>query len=142
MRRGFSLAELAVVMAITGLLLLIGLPRVAGVLDRIAVNRAASEVTTTIAVARSRAVAYAIRTRVVIRSDSLVVDTLGASGWAGWRAWTGPADHGVALTVSNPVVVFSGSGLAWGLSNTRVALRRGSHAETVTVSRVGRVKRW
>jgi hypothetical protein len=48
----------------------------------------------------------------------------------------------VALEVSNPVVVFEPIGLAWGLSNTTVVLRRGTHVATITISRLGRVKRW
>jgi len=142
MRSGFTLPELAIVMAVTGLLMLIGIPRLGSALDRIAVDQAASDVTMTIAVARSLAIALGIRTRVLIRRDSLVVDTLGADGWAPWRASGGPDGHRVALDVSNPTIVFSGNGLAWGLSNTRVVLTRGSHAETITMSRVGRVKRW
>ena len=142
MRYGSTLPELAIVIAVTGLLLLIGIPRIGSALDRIAVDRAASEVTTTIAVARNLAVALGTRTRVRIRHDSLVVDTAAAGGWVPWRAWEGPDGHAVILDVSNPVLVFSGNGLAWGVSNTRVVLTRGSHAETITMSRVGRVKRW
>lgn len=142
MRRGFSLPELGLVIAITGLLLVLGLPRLWGALDWVAVNRAASELTTTIAVARSVAISLGMRARIVIRHDSLVVDTLGRDGWSGWRAYPGPAAHGVALRVSNPVVTFHGNGLGWGASNTRVILQRGSHSETITTSRLGRVKRW
>jgi prepilin-type N-terminal cleavage/methylation domain-containing protein len=142
MRNGFSLPELAIVIAITGLLLLVGLPRLGVWLDRVAVARAAGEVTMTIALARNLAVAFSTRARVVIRQDSLLVDTMGVDGWARWRMWEGPGGHGVKLAVSNPTIVFTGNGLAWGLSNTRVVLTRGSHSETITVSRVGRVKRW
>jgi hypothetical protein len=44
--------------------------------------------------------------------------------------------------VSNPLVVFGPTGMGWGVSNTRITLQRGSQVETITVSRVGRVKRW
>jgi prepilin-type N-terminal cleavage/methylation domain-containing protein len=142
MRRGFSLPELALVVSVAGLLLVIGLPRLRGALDRIAVSRAAGELTTTLAVARHLAISYGMRTRVTIRPDSLAVDSLGRDGWAPWGAFPGPATHGVSLTVSNRVVQYNGIGIGWGLSNTRVVLRRGSHSETITTSRLGRVKRW
>lgn len=142
MRRGFTLVELAVVILITGLLLLLGLPRLAGVFDRIAVNQAAGELTTTLAVARSLAISYGMRTRVTIGYDSLEVDSLGRDGWARWRSFPGPEAHGVSLTVSNPVLQYNGIGIGWGFSNTKVVLRRGSHSETITTSRLGRVKRW
>ncbi|HXF95289.1 MAG TPA: prepilin-type N-terminal cleavage/methylation domain-containing protein [Gemmatimonadales bacterium] len=142
MRRGFSVPELAIALTLMGLVTLFGLPRVRGLLDRIAVEQAAGEVTMTISLARHLAIAWSTRARLTIGEDSLMVDTLGAEGWARWRSLPGPAAQGVRLTVSNPVVVFSSNGLAWGLSNTRVILRRGSHTETITMSRVGRVKRW
>jgi hypothetical protein len=47
----------------------------------------------------------------------------------------------VTLAVSNPAVVFDPIGLAWGISNTTIELRRGGKVATITVSRVGRVKR-
>ena len=113
-----------------------------GVLDRIAVSRAATELTTTLAVARSLAVSYGMRTRVTIHADSLQVDSLGREGWASWRSFPGPATYAVEMTVSNRVVQYNGMGIGWGLANTRVVLKRGSHSETVTTSRLGRVKRW
>jgi hypothetical protein len=47
----------------------------------------------------------------------------------------------VSLQVSNPVVAFSPIGVGWGASNTTITLRRGSQVETITTSRVGRVRR-
>jgi len=44
--------------------------------------------------------------------------------------------------VSNPVVVFDAIGIGWGASNTTVVLRRGTRVEKITLSRIGRVKRW
>jgi prepilin-type N-terminal cleavage/methylation domain-containing protein len=142
MRQGFSLLEMAVVIALAGLILLLVWPRLAGALDRLAVSRAAGEITTMLAIARHRAISQGTRARLVMREDSLVVDTLGDSGWGPWRSWPGPGARSVTLTVTNPIVAFSGQGLTWGFANTGVTLRRGSHSETITVSRLGRVKRW
>jgi Tfp pilus assembly protein FimT len=119
-------------------------PKARNTIDGLAVRRAASEITTAIAVTRHRAIAYGTRARITIRADSLLTDTLGAAwnGWGRWRSTTGPNARGVRLTISNPVIVFQGSGLAWGFSNTRVVLERGAHSEMITTSRLGRVKRW
>jgi Tfp pilus assembly protein FimT len=129
------------VIAVTGLLVMLGLPRLGDALDRLAVDRATSDVTMAIAVARSLAVSMSTRARVVIREDSLVVDTLGRVAWGTWRVSAGAAAHGVSLRVSNRVIVFGGDGVGWGASNTSIVLSRGSHTGTVTVSRLGRVKR-
>jgi prepilin-type N-terminal cleavage/methylation domain-containing protein len=142
MRRGFSLAELAVVLAILGVITALVLPRWKELLDWVAVDRAAVEVSTALAVTRSAAVLGSTRARLLIADDSLRIDRWEAGAWQPHTRWVGPAERGVTLEVSNANVVFIPTGLAWGLSNTRVTLRRGVQSAIVTVSRVGRVKRW
>jgi type IV fimbrial biogenesis protein FimT len=142
MRRGFTLTELVVVLAILAIVTAITLPRLQGLLDWIAVNTAAQDVTTAVAVTRNAAVMQGSRRRLVIAPDSLRIDRWAGDSWAPWERWPGPDRHGVALEVSNSVVVFDPIGLAWGLSNTKVVLRRGVRSETITLSRLGRVKRW
>ncbi len=129
-------------LALVGTLLALGLPRAARWLDRVAVEAAARETTMAIALARQRAIAWGTRTQVTIRPDTIAIDTLGPAGWGRWASPPGAEARGVALQVSNPRIVFVPLGIAWGFSNTRIVLRRGLHSETITVSRVGRVKRW
>ncbi len=142
MRRGFSLAELAVVLAIVGVITALALPRWKELLDWVAVDRTAVEVSTALAVTRNAAVLGSTRARLRIADDSLRIDRRESGTWQPYTRWAGPAARGVALEVSNPDIVFLPTGLAWGLSNTRVTLRRGVRSAVVTVSRVGRVKRW
>jgi prepilin-type N-terminal cleavage/methylation domain-containing protein len=142
MRRGVTLTELAVVLAILAIVTAITLPRLQGVLDWIAVNTAAQDVTTAVAVTRYAAIMQGGRRRLVIARDSLRIDRWSGDSWVPHERWPGPDRHGVALEVSNPVVVFDPIGLAWGVSNTKVVLRRGVRSETITLSRLGRVKRW
>jgi type II secretory pathway pseudopilin PulG len=142
MAKGFSLIELVFVLCIIMALAAVGFPRLQPFLDRIAADHAAREVTTALALARHGAVLQGIRARLTISEDSLRIDRLELGGWVPWKRRRGPADLGVAMSVSNPVVTFGPSGMGWGVSNTKVVLRRGSQVETITVSRVGRVKRW
>jgi prepilin-type N-terminal cleavage/methylation domain-containing protein len=142
MPRGFTLTELAVALTMVALLLVVGLPRLSGVLDWVAADRAAREVTTALAVARAAAVMRGTRTRVTIAADTLRIDRWEGADWRPYQRWPGPITEGVTLEVSNPEVVFGPTGMGWGASNTRVVLRRGSHTETITTSRLGRVKRW
>jgi Tfp pilus assembly protein FimT len=140
--RGYSLAELAIILAVISLVTVLGLPSWGSLLDRIAVDRAASEFTTALAVARNAAVLRATRARVVIAADSLRIDEWGEGGWKPLKRWRGPEGHSVGLEVSNPTVTFGPIGFSLGASNTTVVLRRGTKAARITVSRVGRVKRW
>ncbi|MBI4420142.1 MAG: prepilin-type N-terminal cleavage/methylation domain-containing protein [Gemmatimonadetes bacterium] len=142
MRRGFTLVELVVTLAIAGVVAALALPRLAGILDLLAADAAARDVTTALSVTRGVAVANGQRSRLLIGPDSLRIDLWGQSGWEPYRRWPGPEERGVNLRVSNPTIVFGPTGIGWGASNTTVTLSRGSRIEKITTSRVGRVKRW
>lgn len=133
--------EVVVVLVILTVVVSLSLPRVERAFDRIATDAAARDVTTAIAVARAAAVLQGTRARLRIGADSLRVDREGVLGWEPYARWPGPSAGGVTLVVTNPEIVFGPLGLGWGPANTSVQLRRGSQAETVTTSRLGRVKR-
>lgn len=141
MHRGFTLVEILLVLTILAVVVAVGVPRLGPAFDRIATDGAARDVTTAIAVARAAAVLQGTRARLRIGTDSLRVDREGPLGWEPYARWPGPGAAGVALQVTNPEIVFGPLGLGWGLANTRVELRRGSQIETITTSRLGRVKR-
>ena len=142
MRRGFTLTEMVVVLAVMALLTTIVVSRLVPLVDWIAADGAARDMTTALAVTRTAAVLRGVRARLRIAADSLRIDREGAAGWEPYARWAGPASAGVSLTVSNSEVVFSPLGIAWGLGNTRIVLRRGSQVETITTSRLGRVRRF
>ena len=142
MSKGFTLLEMIVVTAIAALLLAFWVPRAGRLMDWIETERAVRDVTTALAIGRHGAVLQATRARIVFATDTLRIDRWGTEGWEPWWRTPGPASHGVLLEVSNPVVIFGPTGMGWGVSNTKIVLRRGSQAETITLSRVGRVKHW
>src|SRR5204863_684289 len=97
MRRGLTLAELMVVLAILAIVTAITLPRLAGVRDWIAVDTAAQEVIGAIAVARSAAVMQGTRSRAVIDADSPRIERWWDSAWAHLHRWPGRERHALAL---------------------------------------------
>jgi len=140
LRRGFSLLELLLVLAVVGLLLLLALPRMASVLDSVAVESAAQRVAAVHARARITAL---IENRLVvygIAADSLRVGVV-ANGDTTWRtAAAGPAASGVTLTGPARRVLWSPVGVAMGASNGTWVLARGSARRSVVVSRLGRLR--
>jgi Tfp pilus assembly protein FimT len=142
MSRGHTLPELALTIALVGVVMASVLPQLRGWLDWIAVQQTASEVTSALAVTRSAAIARAARTRLTIRPDSLRLDEWGDTTWVARARWPGPDQHRVTMAVSNPIVTFDPIGLGWGLADTKVVLSRGLRNATITTSRLGRVKRW
>jgi len=130
------------VLAIVAICVAVATPLATDVLDWIAADGAAHDVTMALATARQEAILAGQATRVRVTADSLVVDRRDSGVWVRWRGFPGPATRGVTLDVSNPEVIFSPLGAGWGTSNTTVTLHRGNRQEKITTSRVGRVKRW
>ena len=141
MRAGFSLIEVALVVSIVGVVTLITIPTLGRSLDRLATDRAASEVATFYHRARLAALLRSSPVRIEFGQDSLIasydrgMDTV-------FLRWPGPSEHGVTLTASRSTVRLYPSGVGWGAANTTVVLRKGLAVESLTTSRLGRLRRW
>jgi prepilin-type N-terminal cleavage/methylation domain-containing protein len=139
--RGATLLELLCVLAILGIVTAVAIPPTSRALDRAAVRGAADRYAITFEAARSLAVSRARFSRVEVDTVRVEVRVLladTASGWDILRTWQ---LGDVAIRTSQPVVAFSPLGMGWGLSNTRLVFERAAAAETLTVSRTGRMKR-
>lgn len=133
-----TMLELLVVLAVTAVTLAVALPRTWAIAQRASARHAADQVRTVLALARHRAV-------VLARPVTIYVDSLGTAlsigdeqGLMSTHAVGAP--FGVRLSASRDSVAFSPLGLGWGASNVSIIVSRGSVAETVTVSRAGRIR--
>ena len=138
-RQGFTLLEVTVVMIIAAVLLALVGPRFAGQRDRVAVVAAAGELGSIFSNARQMAIAR--RTMVAV-----VVDTAGGSIEVHSRGRRISrrnflAAYGTVVSANRDSAVYDARGLGYGASNMTLALRRGSIVDTLTMSRLGRV-RW
>jgi prepilin-type N-terminal cleavage/methylation domain-containing protein len=135
-RTGHTLIELAIVLALLGILLGLALPRMTGALDGIHAGQAAAR----IALAHGRARAAALNeqrvARVLLTADSLVV-LVGDS--LRWRA-PGPAMDGATLLSAPSETSYAPNGLAMGAANARYVVTLGAARVEVFVSRLGRVR--
>lgn len=141
MRRGVTLLELIVVLAMIGLLLALALPRLAGWLDWLAVDRATQEVAAFHRTARFAAILRSQPVRLDFSADSLRATLEGPTDSVFLR-WPGPKRLGVSLTASRASIRFQANGLGLGAADTKLVLRRGAEAESLTTSRLGRLKQW
>jgi Tfp pilus assembly protein FimT len=133
------LVEQLWVLLITGVLLATTVAAGARLFDAMTVRAAARDVADLFAVARDHAIAQGERTAVRIdgQAGRLVVyadtDTLSRLELRGTTA--------VAIEATRDSMAYSASGLGFGAANMRVVVRRGASADTITVSRLGRVRR-
>jgi len=138
MRRGFSLLELLLAIAIAGLLLGIALPQFGLFRDRLAVGAAAERIAAAHRRARITAILQSHPVVLTIDADSLSIVVEADSG-ANWKE-PGPSAHGVALAGGSRQLTFSPVGITAGLSNATFRLTRGAAIRTVVVSRLGRLR--
>lgn len=139
MRPGLTLAELLLTCTLVGLLAGVALPRAGAALDAVRLAQAAHEVAGALTLARAAAIrragyAHLIvdegrqRLRVESGGDTLLVRDLRAM-------------HRVTLRASRDTVTYSPSGVGYGVANSTIVVSIGARAETVTVSRLGRMRR-
>ncbi len=134
----YSILELVVVMGITAVVMAIALPRGQRVLDRIAVHAAASDVQALLASARMLALAGHAAVAVDVDSASGVLRVRRGSDMLLSRN-VGLA-HGVIIGRTRDSLTYDGRGLGRGAANLSVIVSRRTAAETVFVSRFGRVR--
>jgi len=138
MRRGVTLLELALVLAVTGLLFGIALPSLQRVADGLAVHNASLGIVSAHRRARISAILQNRPLELTVSADSLAIRVPGAASNL-WHA-PGPAADGVVLQGPPRTLIFSPVGLTMGVSNATFRLTRGSAARTVVVSRLGRTR--
>jgi type II secretion system protein H len=143
MRRGHTLLELMVVLAVAGILAGMLAPGIGSLADRVAVEHQAARL---LSAYRTAWLTARVRQRLAllrVSPDTLSIRTVPGAGSADttleWIA-AGPAAAGVALASPPHTAVFGPDGVAMGFSNARHVLTRGGASRAVVVSRLGRVR--
>lgn len=141
MRSGYSVIEMVIVLALVALAASVALPPLARLLDVAAVHESAGRYVTAHHSARRLAGGRSLLARIELDSAAR---TATLSVRATRARWDTVATHPLGsarLSASQPVITFVPMGLGFGLSNSRIVFQRGQAAETLTVSRSGRVRR-
>jgi prepilin-type N-terminal cleavage/methylation domain-containing protein len=138
MKQGFTLPELMLVFAVTGILLAIGVTNLVRVMDQLSVHAAATQLVAAHQRARMMSVVrgQVLTLQVDASNLSIAPKTGGAPLWS----TSGPAASGVSLAGPPRRFSFSPEGFTLGLSNATLQLHRGSSTRTVVISRLGRIR--
>jgi prepilin-type N-terminal cleavage/methylation domain-containing protein len=138
MRHGFTLPELVVVCTLIALVAGIAIPKTRYVLDGLRLRQAAHEVAGAVTLARAAAIRRGAFAQLVVddSTGSVRVESDGDTLWR--RDLT--RNHGVLVRASRDTVLYAPTGLGFGVANSTIVVSIGERAETVTVSRLGRMR--
>ena len=128
-----------VVLTVVGILVTIAVTRTTALRDRMSVRAAASETVATFALARRWSLSRASRTAITFDTAAATLIVRSYADTVARRSLR--SSHSVGLSASRDSMAYAPNGLDYGASNLTLVLRRGEAAETVFVSRLGRVRR-
>lgn len=137
-RRGTTLIELTIVLALVSILAGISLTRAGQFIDSIEVRGAITEIQSLFSLARHVAISRG-------RQSVLEIDPSGGIlsvrvGAEIIRSREVGDAHGVTLSTNRTSMTYSPIGVGYGAANFSLVVRRGSVVDTVVVSRLGRVR--
>lgn len=138
-RSAVTLLEITVVLTVMGVLLAIAVPRVSSLRDRSAVKAGIDEVAGLFATARAAAIARRGMVAVVFDTAAGSVEVRAGGRTLARRSLR--SSYGIALGSNRDSAVYDPRGLGYGLTNLTVTVRVGTMVDTLTMSRLGRV-RW
>ena len=138
MRHAFTVIELTITLFILSILSAIAIPRAGRFLDRIHVRGAVLEIESLFSTARHIAIARSAQTTVDI--DTLEQTIYVSVGRDTLRKREIGRAHGVRLAATRVRMSYSATGMGYGAANLSVVVQRNSVADTVFVSRLGRLR--
>lgn len=139
-RRGMTLVELLAAVVLLGAAAGLVLPAAAGFRDRLVVERETAAIAAAWTEARRTAALQGRPVWLELGADRLVVRVAVAGDTLAAWSRPGPAASGVQLTPAMDRVRIAPSGMALGVANGRITLRRGAVARAWVVSRLGRLR--
>jgi Tfp pilus assembly protein FimT len=138
LRSAFTTIELTIVICVLAVLSAIAMPTASGLVDRIRVRAAVTEIESLFGTARHIAIARSTQATVEIDTTARVVSVTVADDTVG-RAPLG-AELGVQLATNRTAMSYSATGVGYGAANLSVVVRKNSAVDTIFVSRLGRVR--
>jgi prepilin-type N-terminal cleavage/methylation domain-containing protein len=137
-RRGATLIELIIAVTIVSLLSAIALLRAGAFIDSIEVRGAVTEIQSMFSLARHVAIARGAQS--VLEIDPAAGSVSIRSGADAIRVRPVGQAHGVLLSTNRTSMTYSPTGVGYGAANFSLVVSRGRIADTIVISRLGRVR--
>ena len=137
-RCGFTIIEMVIVVLIAALLAAITIPRASSFLDRIEVRGAMTEAESMFSLARHYAISRGTQSTLEIDPAARTL-TVKALGQVIETREIGAA-HGVAIGTNRTSITYSPIGVGYGAANFTMTFSKRLAADTIYVSRLGRVR--
>lgn len=138
-RSGFTIIEIVIVLVISAIVSAISVPRAGQFIDRIEVHGARTEAASMFSIARHYAIARGTQATLDIDPVTRTL-MIKASGQTVSTRELGAA-YGVAINANRASITYSPIGVGYGAANFTMILSRGLAADTIYISRLGRVRR-
>jgi prepilin-type N-terminal cleavage/methylation domain-containing protein len=137
-KNGFNIIELAIVLSMIAILSAIALPRAAGFIDSMEVRGAVTEIDALFSLARHVAIARAVQSTLDIDPLLGVISVRVGVDTVAKRELE--SAHGVTLQSTRASITYSQTGIGYGAANLSLIVNRNLAADTIFVSRLGRVR--
>ena len=135
---GFTLIELVLVISLAGILTAITLSKAGRFIDRVEVRGATTEAESMFSRARHIAISRGMQTALDIDPVRETLSIRAANEVLTSRDLN--AAHGVDIDTNKTSITYSPIGVGYGAANFTMILSRGRAADTIYVSRLGRVR--
>jgi prepilin-type N-terminal cleavage/methylation domain-containing protein len=139
MRHGATLLEMVLVLTLFAIAMAMALPGFSRMLDMMAVRGATGEAHALFGAARHTAIHRATPVTVELDTSHARIVVRTAADTVRTRDFG--SVHGVHLAATRRTTVYAANGLGYGASNLTLVISRGAAADTLTISRLGRVRR-
>jgi len=133
-----KIIELIIALLIAAILSAIAVPRAAGFVDAMEVRGAVTEIDALFSLARHVAIARAVQASLDIDPSRGVVSVRVGADTV--RKREVEAAHGVTLQSTRASITYSQTGIGYGAGNLSLIVARRLAADTIFVSRLGRVR--
>jgi type IV pilus assembly protein PilA len=140
-RRGFTLIEILIVMAIMGIVAMMALPKVGNMNDRNQMRSAKDGIAAKLSAARAAAIATGRQAKFYVEGDSMRMTTMnGPTETAKGSTVYLSRQFGVTVLSPNISIVFDGRGMTSNAGNI-VKFKRNTLVDSLCISPIGLVNR-